>query len=202
MDVPKSGIWCLDEHVPLPLYQQTWQFQPGDTSLADTAPSSQGIAPSTLSNEENTQSYFLAEIAMRRMLHRCNTAVQATSTGEYVYAPSIALELEHQLEEWYCCLPEMIRFEKGDVSQSLELIKIPPCPLSNFLRVQYHCCKLSIYWPAVYQAMQDGDVSDHLLDHCRRFFDSFIMLTPSIVAAFDNCRVNRWTLFVRLVWSL
>lgn len=136
------------------------------------------------------------------MLHRCNTAVQATSTGEYVYAPSIALELEHQLEEWYRCLPEMIRFEKGDVSQSLESIKIPPCPLSNFLRVQYYCCKLSIYWPAVYQAMQDAAVSSHLLNHCRRFFDSYVLLTPSIVAAFDNCHVNRWTLFVRFVESI
>lgn len=200
MDVPKSGIWCLDEHVSLPLCQQTWQFQPENTSLADTAPAGPGIALSTLSNEGNTQSYFLAEIAMRRMLHRCNTAVQVTSAGEYVYAPSIALELEHQLEEWYRCLPEIIRFEKGDVSQSLELIKIPACPLSNFLRVQYYCCKLSIYWPAVYQAMQDGAVSNHLLDHCRRFFDSYMMLRPSILAAFDNCRVNRWTLFVRLVW--
>lgn len=139
---------------------------------------------------------------MRRMLHRCNTAVQGTSAGEYVYAPSIALELEHQLEEWYRCLPEMIRFEKGDMTQSLELIKIPPCPLSNFLRVQYYCCKLSIYWPAVYQAMQDRAVSDHLPDHCRRFFDSYVMLTPSIVAAFGNCHVNRWTLFVRLVENI
>ncbi|KAB8224286.1 hypothetical protein BDV33DRAFT_227161 [Aspergillus novoparasiticus] len=198
LDVPRSGIWYLDEHVPLPLCHQTWQFQPGNTPLADIAAASPGIAPSTLSNEETTRAYFLAEIAMRRMLHRCNTAIQATSTGEYVYAPSIALELEHQLEEWYRCLPEIIRFEKGDVSQSLELIKIPPCPLSNFLRVQYYCCKLSIYWPAVYQAMQDGTVPHHLLDHCRRFFDSYMMLTPSIAAAFVSCRVNRWTLFVSI----
>ncbi|KAJ5636519.1 uncharacterized protein N7484_009832 [Penicillium longicatenatum] len=201
LDVPKSGIWCLDEHVPLPLCQQTWHFQPEITSPAATAPASPDNALSTLSDEEKTRSYFLAEIAMRRMLHRCNTAVQATSTGEYVYAPSIALELEHQLEEWYHCLPEMVRFEKGDVSQFLELVKIPPCPLSNFLRVQYYCCKLSIYWPAVYQAMQDGAVSGHLLNHCRRFFDSYVMLTPSIVAAFDNCHVNRWTLFVSIFFT-
>lgn len=133
------------------------------------------------------------------MLHRCNTAVQATSTGKYVYAPSIALELEHQLEEWYRYLPETNRFEKGDVSLSLELIDIPSCPLSNFLRVQYYCCKLSIYWPAVYQAMQDGAVSDHLLDHCQKFFESYVLLTPSIIAAFNNCPVNRWTIFVRWV---
>ena len=148
---------------------------------------------------ETTRPYFLAEIAMRRMLHRCNTAVQATSTGKYVYSPGIALELEHQLEEWYSYLPDVNHFEKGDVSQPLELVNLPSCPLSNFLRVQYYCCKLSIYWPAVYQAMQDGAATDLILDHCQRFFDSYEMLTPSIVAAFHSCQVNRWTLFVRWV---
>ncbi|KAL4888090.1 hypothetical protein BDV59DRAFT_196722 [Aspergillus ambiguus] len=198
LDVPKSGIWDLDEHVPLPLCQQTWQFTPEGTSPGIAASVSPGSAISTTTVVENTRSYFLAEIAMRRMLHRCNTAVQATATGQYVYAPNIALELEHQLEEWYHYLPEVNRFEKGDVVQPLELIDIPPCPLSNFLRVQYYCCRLSIYWPAIYQAIQDGSVSDPLLDHCQRFIDSFVLLSPSIISAFHDCRVNRWTIFVSI----
>jgi hypothetical protein len=47
--------------------------------------------------------------------------------------------------------------------------------------------------------MQDGAVTDLLLDHCQRFFDSYTMLVPGVIAAFHNCRVNRWTLFVRWV---
>ncbi|PIG87874.1 hypothetical protein AARAC_000846 [Aspergillus arachidicola] len=198
LDVPRSGIWCLDEHVPLPLCQHTWQFPPERMPSGPAGSVSPGSAISTNSVVESMRSYFLAEIAMRRMLHRCNTAVQATATGKYVYAPNIAFELEHQLEEWYRYLPEANRFEKGSLSQSLELVHISPCPLSNFLRVQYYCCRLSIYWPAVYQAMQDGSVSDRLLDHCRRFFDSYVLLSPSIIAAFHNCRVNRWTLFMTI----
>lgn len=197
MDVAKSDIWCLDEHVPLPLCQHTWQFTPERTSLGVESPSSPHTGLFIDTSVEKTRSYFLAEIAMRRMLHRCNTAVQATSTGIYVYAPYIALELEHQLEEWYSHLLDINRFDKGDVSHPLELVNIPSCPLSNFLRVQYYCCKLSIYWPAVYQVMQDGAATDLLLDHCQRFFDSYVMLTPSIIAAFHDCQVNRWTLFVR-----
>ncbi|KAJ5459209.1 hypothetical protein N7530_011153 [Penicillium desertorum] len=202
LDVAKSGIWCLDEHVPLPLCHQTWHFTPESTPAAIPSPPSPGSAHSTHTSVQNMQSYFLAEIAMRRMLHRCNTAVQVTSGGKYVYAPGIALELEHQLEEWYRYLPEMNSFGKGDVSQPLTLVNIPPCPLSNFLRVQYYCCKLSIYWPAVYQAMQDGATTNILVDHCQRFFDSYAMLIPSIVAAFRDCWVNRWTLFVRWVYNL
>lgn len=200
LDVANSGIWCLDEHVPLPLCHQTWQFTPESTSPAIAAPDSPDFTPSTNASVKNMRSYFLAEIAMRRMLHRCNTAVQVTSAGKYVYAPGIALELERQLEEWYRCLPEIDRFGKGDVLQPLEPVDLLSCPLSNFLRVQYYCCKLSIYWPAVYQAMQDGAATNLLLNHCQRFFDSYVMLIPSIVAAFNDCRVNRWTLFIRWVY--
>lgn len=199
LDIAKSDIWCLDEHVPLPLCQQTWQFTPENASPGVAMIASPDSALPIDTSVENTRSYFLAEIAMRRMLHRCNTAVQVTSTGKYVYAPGIALELEHQLEEWYRYLPGVNHFEKGDVSQPLELVNIPTCALSNFLRVQYYCCKLAIYWPAVYQVMQYGLATDLLLDHCQRFFDSYVMLTPSIVAAFHDCQVNRWTLFVRCV---
>ncbi|EHA18719.1 hypothetical protein ASPNIDRAFT_176433 [Aspergillus niger ATCC 1015] len=198
LDLARSDIWCLDECVPLPLCQQTWEFTPEMASKALATSSPPHDAPLLNASEDATRSYFLAEVAMRRMLHRCNTAVQATSTGKYVYAPYIAVELERQLEEWYCHLLNISRFDKGDVCQPLEIANVPACPLSNFLRVQYYCCKLSIYWPAVYQAMQDEGSAGLLRDDCQKFFDSYILLTPSIVAAFQDCLVNRWTLFVSL----
>lgn len=130
---------------------------------------------------------------MRRMLHRSNSAVTLTSTGQSAYAPGVALELERQLDEWYEYLPDGIRFPRD--SSQLRANNIGP--LSNFLRVQYYCCKLSIYWPAAYQAMQNGVARSQLLDHCQRFFDSYIQLTPSIIVAFHECLIHRWTLFLR-----
>lgn len=138
-----------------------------------------------------TQSYFLAEISMRRMLHRCNTAIRRAPNGKFLYAPAIALELEHQLDEWYNYLPAMIRFDTTGLHAR------PACNLANFLRVQYYCCKMSIYWPAVYEAIQDDNADKQLLDHCKRFFDSYVQLTPSILQAFQDCIVNRWTIYVR-----
>ncbi|KAI2975661.1 hypothetical protein CBS147343_9842 [Aspergillus niger] len=99
LDLARSDIWCLDECVPLPLCQQTWEFTPEMASKALATSSPPHDAPLLNASEDATRSYFLAEVAMRRMLHRCNTAVQATSTGKYVYAPYIAVELERQLEE-------------------------------------------------------------------------------------------------------
>ena len=135
---------------------------------------------------------------MRRMLHRCNTAIRRTPDGNIVYAPGIALELELQLDEWYNYLPRLVRFDIAPRINGLENADSPPpssCPLSNFLRVQYHCCKISIYWPAVYQAIHDREIGEQLKDHCRRFFDSYVQLVPCILAAFRECVVNRWTLF-------
>jgi hypothetical protein len=135
------------------------------------------------------------------MLHRCNTAIRRTPDGNCVYAPGIALELELQLDEWYNYLPGLVRFEIPPRSHGFDSVDSPSptgCPLSNFLRVQYHCCKISIYWPAVYQAIHDGAIGEQLQDHCRRFFDSYIQLVPAIIAAFHECVVNRWTLFASI----
>lgn len=194
-DVAKSGIWSLEEHMALPDNRRTWQYavEVGSPLATNTSPASMF---STSSNStDKVQSYFLAEIAMRRMLHRCNTAIQRTPNGEWIYAPGIALELELQLDEWYNYLPAMIRFDPNlsDIGRE----GLAYCSLTNFLRVQYYCCKISIYWPAVYQAVQDGNATGQLLDHCLRFFNSFTELMPCILASLENCLVNRWTLFAR-----
>jgi Fungal Zn(2)-Cys(6) binuclear cluster domain/Fungal specific transcription factor domain len=237
-DVAKSGIWELDEEMALPDHRRTWQF---DIDVGSPVTASATSPASTLStnatiNPDKVQAYFLAEISMRRMLHRCNTAVRRSpATGKLVYAPSIAMELEAQLEEWHSYLPELIRFTPTTTdggadaqnsslttpqwvqqSPQLSTSMLSPsgnattsfCPLTNFLRVQYHCCKISIYWPAVYQAMQEAGHSRQssggspqlplLLDHCARLFYSYIQLIPAIVEAYRTCLVNRWTLYATI----
>lgn len=202
-DVVDSGIWNHDDHIELPDSRHTWQFDIDTGSPLTTATS----PPASILSDENattdkTQSYFLAEISMRRMLHRCNTAIRRTSRGEIVYAPAIALELELQLNQWYSYLPDLIRF---DCNQDLDfdLLASPSIfpqidPLSNFLRVQYYCCKISIYWPAVYQCIQDGAASPEVLEHCERFFHAYVQLMPSILMSVRHCIVNRWTLYASI----
>lgn len=200
LDIAKSDLWKYDDYIPLPDCRRAWQFAVPVPESGPQAASPISVPSPGSTGAETSESYFLAEIAMRRMLHRCNTATRQTSDGRHAYAPGIALELEHQLESWYDYLPEIIRFNKREhhpISPGAASGSPQQCPLTTFLRVQYYCCKLSIYWPAIYQAILDGGASDQLLDHCRRFFDSYIQLMHSIVEAFQVCIVNRWTLFVR-----
>ncbi|PKX89038.1 putative C6 transcription factor [Aspergillus novofumigatus IBT 16806] len=197
LDLAKSSIWSLDECIPLPNCQRTWQFPPPQTtSPAAVSPASIHSTDSTSTTADQARSFFLAEIAMRRMLQRCNSAVTRTADGRPSYAPGIALELERQLDEWYDYLPGNIRFAKepGPSQPYAERIE----SLSNFLNVQYYCCKLSIYWPAAFQAIQDGGASIQLLDHVQRFIDAYVQLLPRITFAVNDCLVYKWTLSVSL----
>ncbi|KAH7137789.1 hypothetical protein EDB81DRAFT_693071 [Dactylonectria macrodidyma] len=198
-DVIGSGIWDHDGQVALPDSRRAWQFdiETGSPQSSMTTPASNISAD--VPGTDQTQSYFLAEIAMRRMLHRCNTAIRRTPQGEIVYAPNIALELELQLDEWYGYLPECVRFQNLE-ADTLASAHSPMFvePLGNFLRVQYYCCKLSIYWPAIYQCIQDGAATSEVLEHCKRFFQAYIQLMPSLLICIRTCIANRWTLYASI----
>lgn len=197
-----SGIRELDDEVPLPDSRRTWRFNKDCGTLVD-GPSPDPALESPVSDAtDSVQSYFLAEIAMRRMLNRCNTAIRRTSDGHIVYAPGIATELEGQLESWYSYLPFPVRFDCHH-DLDFDLLASPSLPpngykLSNFLRVQYYCCKISIYWPASYQCVKDDGILEELVHHCAKFFDAYIQLMPSILMSVRDCQVNRWTLYASI----
>ncbi|KAF5967120.1 C6 transcription factor [Fusarium bulbicola] len=144
LDVVDSGIWNQEDKVPLPNSRRAWQFDidSGSPDSTNISPAGSIISAAELPHNDRTQAFFLAEISMRRMLHRCNTAIRKDSHGEIIYAPSIALELELQLDEWYEYLPHVVRFQKlqvGDLADNDNLLYAEP--LSIFLRVQYYCCQ-------------------------------------------------------------
>jgi hypothetical protein len=110
------------------------------------------------------QSYFLAEIAMRRMLRRCTTSIRLSADGKLVYAPVDTADIEFQLDEWYSYLPRLVYFERDKVMRLAH--KSTDGALENFLQTQYYLCKTAIYWPAVYQAIEFGEANKDLLAHC------------------------------------
>ncbi|KAJ6445246.1 C6 transcription factor [Purpureocillium lavendulum] len=199
-DVVASGIWDHDDHVPLPNSRRAWQFdvEMGSPPQGPATTPGSNIS-SDMTQTDQTQSYFLAEISMRRMLHRCNTAIRRNSQGGIVYAPKIARELELQLDEWYKNLPDPVRFQRPELNGFGAVSgETSNDPQSSFLCVQYYCCKLSIYWPAVYQSMQDDRATTEVLKHCERFFNAYMHLMPNMLICIRYCIVNRWTLYASI----
>lgn len=147
-------------------------------------------------NLEEIESYYLAEIAMRRMLHRCTTSTRLhPSTRIPIYAPIVAAELVYQLEEWYCHLPVCLRFGRENNPESGYLCK---SPLAEFLKTQYYSCKTSIYWPAAYQAIREGEAGTDVRPAVELFFQSYIQFMISIDASVKRCDPNVWILYASI----
>jgi len=177
----------------LPNNRQTWDFDATDTQSPLPL-----LSPGTTTSSEaigldRIQSYYLAEIAMRRMLRRCTASIRPTANGKHVFAPVIAAELELQLDEWYNYLPPLVRFDRTRAATPNTSSSV----LEAFLAAQYYSYKASIYWPAVCQAIEFGDDAMELQPHCEKFFQSVAEFLPSASDAVHGCLVNAWTLHAR-----
>ncbi|KAK9321542.1 hypothetical protein V1517DRAFT_326166 [Lipomyces orientalis] len=188
-DLAESGIWKLDSHIPLPDSHETWNIATTASPVVPTSPESVNSAGTS---SDEMRSYFLAEIAMRRMLHRCTISISTTSNGHFIYAPIIAAELELQLEQWHAVLPEHLRFGQPDLDDRIE------SATAGFLQAQYYSCKASIYWPAVYQAIESSEADSDLLPHCHKFFDSYVNFMVSATSTVQHCLPNLWTLYASI----
>ncbi len=191
-DLIDTGVWNLDGSTPLPNVREIWTCSPRSPFQAQPNALSSSVRHE--SNQEDADAYFLAEIAMRRISHRCPTAVRVTANGQQVYAPIVASELSHQLEEWYKYLPPALKFHR-DTDVELQETR----GLVLFLRTQYYSCMTSIYWPSVYQLIETGRWEYDLHIGCQKFFEAYSMFSKSVTLCVQHCAVNKWTLLARLV---
>jgi len=137
----------------------------------------------------DVDAYFLAEIAMRRISHRCASSVRKKLSGDFGFAPIVASELTHQLEEWYEHLPASLRFSR---IVDADLQNRPGLVL--FLRTQYYSCMTSIHWPAIAEVLQTSSLTYEARTASRRFFEAYHNFMVSVSVCMDACPVNRWTL--------
>ncbi|OIW35517.1 hypothetical protein CONLIGDRAFT_676429 [Coniochaeta ligniaria NRRL 30616] len=176
----------------------------GSSEDSAAAPTDNNSSPSL----EEIEFFFLAEISMRRMLHRCTSSTRLHPTRRVpVYAPLVAAELVYQLEKWHCHLPACLRFdleEEHDEHHHAEEAGVPGgggalSRLAELLKTQYYSCKVSIYWPAAYQAIQGGEAGgggDLVLPAVGLFFRSYVRYMLSVSASARHCRPNAWILYV------
>lgn len=190
LDLTSSGIWTFENEVPLPSWSQL-----GDEALPSPL-STPGGSPSFSFGGSHSSSqllsYFLAEIAMRRMLQRCTTSTRRLPNGKRIFAPIIYTELDLQVGQWHSYLPQSLRFDRYCISEC------ETNPHRLFLRTQFHAYRASILWPAVHQAMVDGERCDEmLLSFCLEFYRSYNLFVLSAVTCIPQCIPNAWTLYAR-----
>ncbi|KAJ5424689.1 hypothetical protein N7445_010662, partial [Penicillium cf. griseofulvum] len=189
LDLVNSGIHEMTSSAPVPTCSGTWAWNSSQSSQSSTPSDSD----SELYSQSSDLSYFVAEIAMRKMLQRCTWSTSTLAQGSHVYAPIVAAELERQVDEWLQLLPRQLSFRASHAIGSHPR-RDPNSAQVEFLRTQYYAFKASIYWPAVYEALTTGEANTDLLRHCTRFFTNFAEFVPSAAAAVAVCKPNLWTL--------
>lgn len=170
----------------LPLDFDTWS--PAEGINSGLTPEMQDCQP------REAMAYFLAELAMRQMLRRCNTAVSHCSDGSIEFAPVVARELGSQLEHWRVFLPDSLRFELGyDPAGGFSSAH------ALYLKAQYWSCMASIAWPSAVNVLETHSTSSTTIQKCREFFAAYEHFVSAAVAAIELCCPNWWTLHVRCV---
>jgi hypothetical protein len=175
LDLPHSGIVNFEELVDLPGGFEEEDEEDGDEAERDKKDqggarkyqSSSRLVDSHLADRHDELWYFLAEIALRRLLNRVSHIIyQKDSTHTLSSLGPIVSELDFQLSQWYDSLPQPVQFPLTQAPLSN--------PVQTVLRLRYNACRTIIYRPyilAVFENEQAG-ADPGVKECCRRCLDA------------------------------
>lgn len=159
-DFPPSGLSGLEDAVPLPLVPDS------------------GTDP----HRRDQQFFFLAVIAMRRLLNRIHfhlynqgwtsdvtllLSVANIGVEEVVApSPSVMMELKRQIEEWRACLPPALKFDDLSLLEELQTQTALPGSIRSMqermkgnLKARYHAAWTILYRSHLHHAVHTPDPS-------------------------------------------
>ncbi|RPA84642.1 hypothetical protein BJ508DRAFT_222926 [Ascobolus immersus RN42] len=134
LDLPPSGISRLEDTVPFPGGEYTNEVDEAGIDV----------------EEPNMIMYYLAQIALRKLLNRVHSELykQRKTPTDITRSLNIAHELDFQLEQWKLHLPEPLRWEETDEpSGDINAAR---------LRAKYFGARYIIHRPFVYLAIHGG----------------------------------------------
>ena len=200
--MPESNIWKFDDRILLPGTLTSWE--PCHGNQKNSFHGMQPIQRIGISSH-TAQAYFLAQIAMCRMVRRCTTSVIISQEQE-TFSPVIAIELTYQLNTWYSRLPPEIRFVLQDLtaenpSDFVNNTSSPPSSgvsaITQFLQMQYYLCLTGIYWPAVYSVIIKESLQAVPAGHPTQFFESYVGFVITAASVIPRCPQNPWSIYAR-----
>lgn len=150
LELPHSGIAQFEELVGLPgAFEDDGEIPAGRDELW----------------------YFLAEIALRRLLNRVSNSIYTKAspiTNTATLEPMVS-ELDSQLTRWYNGLPQPVKFELHGKSPSTT-------PVQTVLRLRYFACRTIIYRPYVLAVLinESAFLDTAVEESCRKCLEACI----------------------------
>ncbi|KAF2835678.1 C6 zinc finger domain-containing protein [Patellaria atrata CBS 101060] len=115
--------------------------------------------------------YFLAEIALRRLLNRVSHLIytkETAMTSTTATLEPLVAELDFQLTQWYEGLPQPVQFPHSRVPLSN--------PVQTVLRLRYFACRTIIFRPYILAVLNDESAAMDLTvqENCRKCLEACI----------------------------
>lgn len=158
MDLPHSGIVQYEESVGLP-----GGFEPEDEESAG----------------RDDLWYFLAEIALRRLLNRVSQLIYSKdSMASTQSLEPVVAELDYQLTQWYDSLPLPLQFPYSRTMLN--------DPVQTVLRLRYFACKTIIYRPYILAVLdnEQAAMDPTVRENCRKCLEASIRQLEHITAQY------------------
>lgn len=163
LDLPHSGIVSFEETVGLP------------GGFEDDA----GLAEDAVGRDELW--YFLAEIALRRLLNRVSHLVYTKTSAIPLSTTTLdplAAELDFQLSQWYDGLPDPVRFPRSRLPTD--------SPVQTVLRLRYFACRTIIFRPYILAVLADETAAadPNVQENCKKCLEACIRQIEHITAQY------------------
>jgi hypothetical protein len=158
MDLPHSGIVQYEEVVGLP-----GGFEQEDDESAG----------------RDDLWYFLAEIALRRLLNRVSQLIYSKdSMASTASLEPVVAELEFQLTQWYDSLPIALQFPYTRALLS--------DPVQTVLRLRYLACRTIIFRPYILAVLdnEQAAMDPSVRENCRKCLEASIRQLEHITAQY------------------
>lgn len=158
LDLPHSGVVQFEESMRLPRSFPYDNISPGST---EDPPG----------NDELW--YFLAEIALRRLLNRVSHLIYShthrrSNTFSIASLEPVAAELDYQLAQWYENLPTPVKFpcERLPAQDQIQTV----------LRLRYFACRTIIFRPYIQAVLADPSIASEagVQEACRKCLEACI----------------------------
>jgi hypothetical protein len=184
LDLPHSGIVQFEEtvglpsgfdeeapqdeheqHEPIDYQQQQWE-QPQQQQKQE-----QLLQQKQLAGQEELW-YFLAEIALRRLLNRVSHTIYSQKGGGATITLAslqpVVEELDFQLTQWYEGLPVALQFPYSRVPLSN--------PVQTVLRLRYFACRTIIFRPYILAVLENESsiLDPSVRDNCHKCLEASV----------------------------
>ncbi|KAM3502151.1 hypothetical protein MY10362_005048 [Beauveria mimosiformis] len=174
LDLPHSGAAQFEEHVGLP-----GGFAGGNGGIGEADDDDDDDDDDDEQDGDDGRPvgandeiwYFLAEIALRRLLNRVSQLLYSDGAFAKSSNPTpVVAELDYQLTQWYEALPAPLQFPFARASPLLRH------PVQTVLKLRYYACKVIIYRPYIYCVLRDARaVAEPVVrEGCQRCLDAAV----------------------------